>query len=75
MVPPGIKSRFEGILTGQQDPLWTTLLGAKDARLALQIAESEGVKLPPHRSGTEPLRRSASRSQDADIAAVTELYR
>jgi 3-hydroxyisobutyrate dehydrogenase len=75
MVPPGIKSRFEGILTGRQDPLWTTLLGAKDARLALQIAESAGVKLPLTSAAQGLYEEAASRSQNADIAAVTELYR
>jgi 3-hydroxyisobutyrate dehydrogenase len=75
MVAPGVKSRFEGILTGQQDPLWTTLLGAKDARLALQIAESGGVKLPLTSTAQGLYEDAASRSQEADIAAVTELYR
>jgi 3-hydroxyisobutyrate dehydrogenase-like beta-hydroxyacid dehydrogenase len=29
MVPPGVKNRFEGVLTGSQDAWWTTVLGAK----------------------------------------------
>jgi 3-hydroxyisobutyrate dehydrogenase-like beta-hydroxyacid dehydrogenase len=75
MVAPGIKSRFEGILTGHQDPLWTALLGAKDAGLALLIAESNGVKLPLTSTARGLYEEAASRSHDADIAAVSELYR
>jgi 3-hydroxyisobutyrate dehydrogenase-like beta-hydroxyacid dehydrogenase len=75
MMAPGLRNRFEGILTGSQDGWWTTVLGAKDAGLAIDIARGAGVELP----GAEELKRRYEKAaamglDDADIAAVTELY-
>jgi 3-hydroxyisobutyrate dehydrogenase-like beta-hydroxyacid dehydrogenase len=76
MVAPGLRNRFEGVLTGSQEGWWTTGLGAKDAGLALDIAQAAEVELP----GAEVVQRlygktAASGLDQADIAAVTELYR
>jgi len=76
MVAPGLKPRFEGVLTGWLDPWWTTVLGAKDAGLAIDIARGAGVELP----SAEVVRRlyekaASSGLDDADIAAVSTLYR
>ena len=46
LVAPGLKNRFEGVLTGSQDGWWTTVLGAKDAGLALDIARDADLELP-----------------------------
>jgi 3-hydroxyisobutyrate dehydrogenase-like beta-hydroxyacid dehydrogenase len=76
LVAPGLKNRFEGVLTGSQEGLWTTVLGAKDAGLALDIAQDADVELPAaqvvHRLYEKA---AASGLDDADIATVTELYR
>lgn len=72
----GLKNRFESVLTGPQDGWWTTVLGAKDVGLAIDIARSADVDLP---AATVVQRRyekaAASGLEQADIAAVTELYR
>ena len=76
LVPQGIKNRFEAVLTGQQDGWWTTVLGAKDAGIAINIARAGNVELPE----AEAVKRlydetAASGLGHADVAAVTELYR
>jgi 3-hydroxyisobutyrate dehydrogenase-like beta-hydroxyacid dehydrogenase len=76
LVAPGLKNRFEGVLTGSQEGWWTTVLGAKDAGLALDIARGADADLP----AAEVVQRlyekaAASGLDDADIATVTELYR
>jgi 3-hydroxyisobutyrate dehydrogenase-like beta-hydroxyacid dehydrogenase len=46
LLAPGLKNRFEDVLTGSQEGWWTTVLGAKDAGLALDIARGADVELP-----------------------------
>jgi 3-hydroxyisobutyrate dehydrogenase len=76
MVPPGVKNRFEGVLTGSQDAWWTTVLGAKDVGLAVDLARKAEVELPEARVVQQLYENVASSGlNDADIAAVTELYR
>ncbi|MDT5024660.1 MAG: hypothetical protein QOE61_1086 [Micromonosporaceae bacterium] len=75
MVPPGVKNRFEGVLTGSQDAWWTTVLGAKDVGLAVDLARKADVELPEARVVQQLYENVASSGlNDADIAAVTELY-
>jgi len=76
MVAAGIKNRFEGILTGPQDGWWTTVLGAKDAGLAINIARGANVELPEAEAVKHLYDRAAASGLDhADVAAVSELYR
>ena len=75
MVAPGLRYRFEGILTGEQEAIWSTTLGRKDARLALDVARSGGVELPLTTTASKLYERAASRAEDADIATVTRLYK
>jgi 3-hydroxyisobutyrate dehydrogenase len=75
MVAPGLKNRFEGILTGNQDPFWSARLGSKDAGLAVALAESAGLELPLTATARDRYAEAANRSPAPDIAAVTELYR
>jgi 3-hydroxyisobutyrate dehydrogenase len=76
MLPPGLRNRFEGILTGEQDPWWTTVLGAKDAGLALGVARTAGVGLPVAEEVERQYEKAAAAGLgDADIATVTRLYR
>jgi 3-hydroxyisobutyrate dehydrogenase-like beta-hydroxyacid dehydrogenase len=75
MVAPGIKNRFEAILTGPQNGWWSTVLGAKDAGIAINLARSANIELPE----AEAVKRlydeaAASGLGHADVAAVTELY-
>jgi 3-hydroxyisobutyrate dehydrogenase len=75
LVPAGLRNRFEGILTGAQHGWWTTVLGAKDVGLAIEIAQGAGVALPL----AELVRRlydraAASGDDEADIVAITNLY-
>jgi 3-hydroxyisobutyrate dehydrogenase-like beta-hydroxyacid dehydrogenase len=76
LVAEGIRNRFEAILTGLHDGWWTTVLGAKDAGIAINVARACNIELP----GAEVVKRlydeaAASGLGHADVAAVTELYR
>jgi 3-hydroxyisobutyrate dehydrogenase-like beta-hydroxyacid dehydrogenase len=76
MVAPGIKNRFEAVLTGPQDGWWTTVLGAKDAGLAINLAHAANVELPEAEAVKRIYDQAAASGFDhADIAAVTDLYR
>lgn len=72
----GIQNRFEAVLTGSQDGWWTTVLGAKDAGLAVDLARAANVELPEAQVLKQLYDRAAASGLDhADVAAVTELYR
>jgi 3-hydroxyisobutyrate dehydrogenase-like beta-hydroxyacid dehydrogenase len=76
MVAPGIRNRFEAVLAGQQDGWWTTVLGAKDAGLAITLARAANIELPEAEAVKRLYDQAASSGLDrADIAAVTDLYR
>ena len=76
MVAPGIKNRFEAVLTGGHDGWWTTVLGAKDATMAINLAQAANVELPEAEAVKRLFDRAAAAGLDhADIAAVTDLYR
>ncbi len=76
MVPPGLANRFDGVLTGHQEPWWSSVLGAKDARLAVGVVAAEGGELPLTATAQRLYEKAASSGfSDADIAAVTQLYR
>jgi 3-hydroxyisobutyrate dehydrogenase len=75
MLPPGLQNRFEGILTGQQEAWWSTVLGAKDAGLALDVARGTHVARPIAEVVHQLYDRAATAGDDAaDIAAVARLY-
>lgn len=75
MVAPGLKYRFEGILTGDQETFWTTALGAKDAGLAVEVARAAGIELPITGTSERLYQEAAAQDDDADIAAVARRYR
>jgi 3-hydroxyisobutyrate dehydrogenase-like beta-hydroxyacid dehydrogenase len=76
VLPPGIKNRFEAVLSGPQNGWWTTVLGAKDAGLAIDVAQAADVELPEAEAVKRLYDRAAASGLDhADIAAVTDLYR
>jgi 3-hydroxyisobutyrate dehydrogenase-like beta-hydroxyacid dehydrogenase len=75
LLAPGLKNRFEGVLTGSQDPWWTTVLGAKDAGLAIDIAREADVDLPGATIVQQLYEKAAAQGlDDSDISAVTQLY-
>ncbi len=72
----GIQNRFESVLTGPQDGWFTTVLGAKDATTAIDIARGANVELPEAEAVKRLYDEAAGSGLDhADVAAVTELYR
>ena len=76
MVAPGLRNRFEGVLTANHDAWWTTTLGAKDARLATALAHAAGVDVPVADAVRDRFEEAAgSGLDDADIAAIARLYR
>jgi len=75
MLAPGVKNRFEGVLTGEMEAWWTTALGAKDAGLAAAAARAAGVELPLAELLEALYRRAAdSGAADEDIIAVADGY-
>jgi 3-hydroxyisobutyrate dehydrogenase len=75
LVAPGLRNRFEGVLTGERDTWWEAALGAKDVRLAAALARSAGIDVPVadvvHRRFDE-LARSVP--DDIDVATIGRLY-
>jgi 3-hydroxyisobutyrate dehydrogenase-like beta-hydroxyacid dehydrogenase len=75
MVAPGIRNRFEEVLTGSQEGWWATALGAKDAGLAVDIARAADVELPEATAVKGVYERAAASGLErADVAAVARLY-
>ncbi|MEU7768405.1 NAD(P)-dependent oxidoreductase [Nocardia sp. NPDC049190] len=73
---PGLQNRFDSVLAGSHSGWWTTVLAAKDAGLALGIAHAAEVELPMAAAVRHLYAAAASSGlNDADIAAVTNLYR
>jgi 3-hydroxyisobutyrate dehydrogenase-like beta-hydroxyacid dehydrogenase len=75
LVAPGLKNRFEGVLTGSQEGWWTAALGAKDAGLAIDIARGTGADLPAAQVIQRLYQKAAESGNGDDIANVNELYR
>ncbi|MFE7802698.1 NAD(P)-dependent oxidoreductase [Nocardia sp. NPDC057440] len=73
-VAPGLRNRFDSVLTGSPEGWWTVVLGAKDAGLAIETARSAGVELPSAEVVRHLYEAAASRQADADIAFVADLY-
>lgn len=76
MLAPGLKNRFHTILTGSGPTWWTLDLGAKDARLALELAHD--VDLPLLAVVRSQFEQAAHEDRDeagSDIAAVAHRYR
>jgi len=75
MVAPGVRDRFDAVLTGSREGWWATALGAKDAGLAVDVARAADVELP-EATAVKGLyeRAAASGLERADVAAVARLY-
>jgi 3-hydroxyisobutyrate dehydrogenase len=72
MLGPGVKNRFEGVLTGYMETWWTAALGAKDAGLAAGAVRAAGGELPLAELVAGLYRQAPP---DEDIIAVADRYR
>ena len=76
LVAPGLRNRLDKIISGERDGWFSMRLGAKDARLASQLAEAHGLSLPLVQAVRRRYEEAvADGLADADIAAVAELVR
>jgi 3-hydroxyisobutyrate dehydrogenase-like beta-hydroxyacid dehydrogenase len=76
MLAPALQNRLGTIISDDGPTWWSTTLGAKDATLALNLAESTGHELPVTAAVRARFTYAAAHGlADRDIAFVTELYR
>jgi 3-hydroxyisobutyrate dehydrogenase-like beta-hydroxyacid dehydrogenase len=76
MVAPGIKNRLEAVVSGHTAGWWSTVLGAKDAGLAIAVAADGGVGLPAAEVVRQRYLDAVEAGEaDSDIAAVGRIYR
>ncbi|MEV5651179.1 NAD(P)-dependent oxidoreductase [Nocardia sp. NPDC052254] len=75
VVAPALANRFDAVLAASPQGWWTTVLGAKDAGLALDIAATAEVELPVAQVVRDRYDTAAGRDPGADISAVAALYR
>jgi 3-hydroxyisobutyrate dehydrogenase-like beta-hydroxyacid dehydrogenase len=76
LVAPALRNRLDDIVSGDHDGWFSTTLGAKDVRLAEDLARSHGVLLPLAEAVKRRFEEAAARGwADADIGAVVELLR
>jgi 3-hydroxyisobutyrate dehydrogenase-like beta-hydroxyacid dehydrogenase len=76
LVAPALRNRLDDIVGGDHDGWFSTVLGAKDVRLAADLALSHGVRLPLAEAVRRRYEEAAEEGwADADIAAVVELLR
>jgi 3-hydroxyisobutyrate dehydrogenase-like beta-hydroxyacid dehydrogenase len=76
LVAPGLRNRLDDLISGDHHGWFPTTLGAKDVRLAEELAQSHGLQLPL----ADAVKRRYEEAMadgwaDADIAAVVELVR
>lgn len=76
LVAPALKNRLDDVLAGDHRGWFTTSLGAKDVRLAAEMAGSAGVRLPLAELVRQRYEEAAGAGWgDADVGAVVELLR
>jgi len=76
LVAPALQNRLDDILGGEHDGWFSAVLGAKDLRLAEQLASDAGLELPVAEVVRQRYEQLADRGQgDLDIAGVVELLR
>jgi 3-hydroxyisobutyrate dehydrogenase-like beta-hydroxyacid dehydrogenase len=76
LVAPALHNRLDDIVSGDHDGWFSTTLGAKDVRLAADLARAHGVELPLADAVKRRFEEAAARGwADADIGAVVELLR
>ncbi len=76
LVAPALRNRLDDIISGDHQGWFSTRLGAKDLRLADDLARSHGLRLPLAEAVKQRFEAAAAEGwADADIAAVVELVR
>jgi len=76
LVAPALRNRLDDIVSGDHAGWFSTTLGAKDVRLAEDLALSHGVPLPLADAVRRRFEEAAAQGwADADIGAVVELLR
>ncbi len=76
LVAPALRNRLDDIVSGDHDGWFSTTLGAKDVRLAEDLARSHGVELPLADAVRQRFEEAVAQGwADADIGAVVELLR
>jgi 3-hydroxyisobutyrate dehydrogenase len=76
MLAPGMKNRFQALVEGSGPTWWTTVLAAKDARLATEVAVGRGKELRLAPVVRDLYQAAADGGfDDQDIIAVSNLYR
>jgi 3-hydroxyisobutyrate dehydrogenase-like beta-hydroxyacid dehydrogenase len=76
LVAPALRNRLDDIVSGDHHGWFSTTLGAKDVRLAEDLARSHGVLLPLADTVKRRFEEAAAQGwADADIGAVVELMR
>ena len=76
LVAPALRNRLDDIVSGDHDGWFSTTLGAKDVRLAEDLARSRRVRLPLAEVVKRRYEQAAAEGwANADIAAVVELAR
>jgi 3-hydroxyisobutyrate dehydrogenase-like beta-hydroxyacid dehydrogenase len=74
-IAPGLRSRFDALLGSPAQGWWTTALGAKDASLAVDLAQTTGIALQVGTAVRDAYLRAAREGYaEEDIAAVRHLY-
>lgn len=76
MLAPGMKNRLKQAVDGSGPTWWTTVLAAKDARLAIELAGSAGRGLPLATTVHDLYQAAVDASMgEEDMVAVARLYR
>jgi 3-hydroxyisobutyrate dehydrogenase-like beta-hydroxyacid dehydrogenase len=76
MVAPALHNRLDDLINSSHDGWFTSKLGAKDVRLAGDLAESAGAKVPIARLVEQRYEEAAAPGwADADLGAVIEVVR
>ena len=76
LVAPALRNRLDDIVSGDHDGWFSTTLGAKDLRLAEDLAASHNLRLPVADVVKRRYEQAAAQGwANADIAAIVELVR
>ncbi len=76
LLAPALRNRLDDIVSGDHDGWFSTTFGAKDVRLAEDLARMHGVRLPLAEVVKRRYEQAAAEGWgNADIAAVVELVR
>ena len=76
LVAPGLRNRLDDLISGEHRGWFPTTLGAKDVRLAEELAQGHDLRLPLAEAVRRRYEEAAADGWDnADITAIVELVR